>query len=198
MVFETRTLFVIALTTMIPGCTGSGFVGLPVIASVNGAASPAGAVGTQVVIAGITFGDVQGNSQVLFTNALGGFSIAAPIAQASDWTNTYIIAMVPTGAFSGGVVVQTSGNLSAPAVFTVSPDVPSVPFTPSAVSWTASNPLPVAVSGNAAVYARLRTTYGTDTGFVYSIGGADNSGATSGVYYAAVATNGSLGAWTAT
>src|SRR2546426_5506171 len=151
MVFETRTLFVIALTTMIPGCTGSGFVGLPVIASVNGAASPAGAVGTQVVIAGITFGDVQGNSQVLFTNALGGFSIAAPIAQASDWTNTYIITMVPTGAFSGGGGGQTSGNPSAPPGVTVPPDAPGAPLTPSTVSSSPSHSLPVPVCRDAPV-----------------------------------------------
>src|SRR3989454_10847446 len=198
MTLETRTLSVIAFTGLIAAC-GGGTVGIPFIGSVNGAASPAGAVGAQVIISGVSYGDVQGSSQALFTNSLGGLSVAAPIAQASDWTNTYIITTVPAGAFSGALVVQTGGGTSGGWPFTVSPSVPNVPLTPSAVSWTAGSSLPVAVSGNAAVYARLRTTYGTDTGFVYSIGGADNSGApTSGVYYAAVATNGSLGAWTAT
>ncbi|PYP33286.1 MAG: hypothetical protein DMD49_03650 [Gemmatimonadetes bacterium] len=198
MTLETRTLSVIAFTGLIAAC-GGGTVGIPFIGSVNGAASPAGAVGAQVIISGVSYGDVQGSSQVLFTNSLGGLSVAAPIAQASDWTNTYIITTVPAGAFSGALVVQTGGGTSGGWPFTVSPSVPNVPLTPSAVSWTAGSSLPVAVSGNAAVYARVRTTYGTDTGFVYSIGGADNTGTpTTGVYYAGIGTNGSLEAWKAT
>src|SRR5207244_3872042 len=158
MASEIRTLSVVALTGLVAACLGGTLIGFPVIASVNGAASPAGAVGSPVVISGITFGDVQGSSQVLFSNALGGNTVVATIAKPSDWTNGYIVTTVPAGAFSGSVVVQTGGGPSFGKPFTVSPDVPNVPFTPSAVSWTnAVNPLPVAVSGNAAVYARVRT-----------------------------------------
>jgi len=199
MAFDTRILSVVSLTALSAACSlGGTFIGSPVIGSVNGAASPAGAVGAQVIISGVTFGDVQGSSQVLFTNALGGLTVAGAIAKASDWTNTLIITTVPAGAFSGAVAVQTGGGLAS-VPFTVSPDVPAVPFTPSTVSWTnVSHPLPVAVSGNALAYARVRAT-GTDTGFVYSVGGADNTGApTTGVYYAAIATDGSVGPWTAT
>ena len=200
MAFDTRILSVVFLTALSAACTGpSTFIGSPVIGSVNGAASPAGAVGAPVIISGVTFGDVQGSSQVLFTNALGGLTVPGVIANASDWTNTLIITTVPAGAFSGAVAVQTGGGVSAAVPFTVSPDVPNVPFTPSTVSWTnVTHPLPVAVSGNALAYARVRAT-GTDTGFVYSVGGADNTGApTTGVYYAAIATDGSVGPWTAT
>src|SRR5437867_8390664 len=112
MTLETRTLSVIAFTGLIAAC-GGGTVGIPFIGSVNGAASPAGAVGAPVIISGVTFGDVQGSSQVLFTNALGGLTVPGVIANASDWTNTLIITTVPAGAFSGAVAVQTGGGVSA-------------------------------------------------------------------------------------
>jgi len=181
-------------------CAGGGFVQPPFLGAVNGALSPGGAVGSQVILGGLNFGSTQGTSQVLFTNAVGGLTVVGTIASPSDWTDQYIVTTVPAGAFSGAVAVQNSGGTSGPFPFSVTPSLPNVPFTPSAVSWTA-DPSPIAaVSGNAVAFARVRVAgTGSDTGFVYAIGGADNTGApTAAVYYAAVATNGSLGAWTAT
>jgi len=199
MVFETRTLPVIALGLLASCNIFNTTGGLPFLITVNGAVTPAGARGSQIFLSGGNFGSVQGNSQVLFSNALGGLTVPGTIAQASDWSDNYIIITVPTGAFSGGMIVQTSNGTSSIKEFTVSPDVPNIPstlFTPSAVSWTPSNSLPVGLSGNALVYARVRAT-GVDTGFVYSIGGADNTGTpTNDVEYAVVAADGSLGAWT--
>jgi len=198
MTFRLRSPAVVALTTLLAACGGTGFIGVPFVTSVNGASWPAGAVGSQVVISGQVFGSVQGSSQVLFTNAVGGIALPATITSASNWTDTYIITTVPAGAFKGPVVVSTGGGIGGGTIFTVTPSVPEVPFTPSAVSWTAGSPLPVGVSGNAVAHAQIRTA-SRDTGFVYSVGGADNTGAAvTGVYYAAVTTTGALGAWTAT
>jgi len=195
-----RSLSVAAITCLGAACAGGGFVQPPFLGSVNGAVSPGGAVGSQVILGGLNFGSTQGTSQVLFTNAVGGLTVVGTIASPSDWTDQYIVTTVPAGAFSGAVAVQNSGGTSSPFPFSVTPSLPNVPFTPSAVSWTAGNSLPAGVSGNAVAFARVRVAgTGSDTGFVYAVGGADNTGTpTAAVYYAAVATNGSLGAWTAT
>ena len=195
-----RTLPVAAIVCLGAACTGGGFVQPPFLGAVNGAVSPGGAVGSQVILGGLNFGSTQGTSQVLFTNSVGGLTVVGTIASPSDWTDQYIVTTVPAGAFSGAVAVQNSGGTSNPFPFSVTASLPNVPFTPSAVSWTAGNSLPAGVSGNAVAFARVRVAgTGSDTGFVYAVGGADNVGApTSAVYYAAVATNGSLGAWTAT
>src|SRR6266699_890052 len=214
MAFRMRTHSVVALTTLLAACGGTGFIGIPFVSSVNGASWPAGAVGSQVVISGVTFGSVQGSSQVLFTNALGGTALPATITSASNWTDTYIITTVPAGAFTGAVVVSTGGGIGGGTTFTVTPSVPEVPFTPSAVAWTAGSPLPVGVSGNAVAYAQIRTA-SRDTGFVYSVGGADNAGtqrnsavtsigylyalggtnSSGAVYRAALNADGSVGTW---
>src|SRR6266513_2378314 len=136
MTFRLRSPAVVALTTLLAACGGTGFIGVPFVTSVNGASWPAGAVGSQVVISGQVFGSVQGSSQVLFTNAVGGIALPATITSASNWTDTYIITTVPAGAFKGPVVVSTGGGIGGGTIFTVTPSVPEVPFTPSAAPTT--------------------------------------------------------------
>ena len=99
-----------ALLTLVAGvalaaCGGdttgpSGPSGPPVVADVNGATQPSGPNGSTVVIDGQNFGAAQGSGTVLFSNGTGG-TVSAVIASASDWTNTFIVTTVPSGAATG-------------------------------------------------------------------------------------------------
>jgi IPT/TIG domain len=81
----------------------------PAITSISPAS---GRVGSQVTIAGISFGSTQGSSAVTF----GG--VGAPVA---SWTVNSITATVPAGAASGNVVVNAGGLPSNAVPFTVTP-----------------------------------------------------------------------------
>ncbi len=132
-----------------------------------------------------SLGDRQGVGQVLFG------TIVATIASPSDWTNTFIVTTVPSGAATGPVVVQTATGTSAALTFTVTSNAV---FSPSTITWTATTSLPVGVSGHAAAFA----TVGSNN-LVYVTGGADNTyAARADVIYATVQANGQLGAWTST
>jgi hypothetical protein len=195
MSFRIRTHAVVVSSSLLAACLGGTFLGFPFVSSVNGVTAPSGSIGSQVIITGLTFGGIQGSSQVFFANSLGGTTIAATIASPSDWTNTYIITTVPNGAFTGPIVVQTGGGTGGGQTFAVTPTPPEVSFTPSAVAWTAGPALPDSVSGNAVTFAQIRTA-GKDTGYVYSVGGAGNGGTpVTTVSYAGVTTPGSLEAW---
>lgn len=74
--------------------------------------SPAsGAVGTSVTITGAYFGATQGTSAVTFNNT--------PATTITSWGATSIVAMVPTEATTGGVVVTVGGVASNSVNFTV-------------------------------------------------------------------------------
>lgn len=173
------------------GCgDGSGPSGPPVVTSVNGATLPSGPVGSTVIVEGLNFGATQGSGAVLFA-ASGGGTVTATIASPDDWTDGFIVTVVPTGAVTGDLVVQTPEGTSTPVTFTVTQ---GEAFSPSAVSWTATTDLPAAVSGLAGAFANV------DSGpIVYAIGGADGSNVPqAAVYYATVDAAGALGGWTAT
>ena len=85
-------------------------VGAPSISSL----SPiSGAVGSSVTITGTNFGASKGTSTVAF-NGTTATSI-------TSWSNTSIVAVVPTGATTGNVVVTVSGVASNASTFTVQP-----------------------------------------------------------------------------
>src|SRR6266849_1381911 len=69
-----------------------------------------GAVGASVTIAGSNFGATQGTSTVTFNGTT---------ATATSWSATSIVAVVPTGATTGNVVVTVSGLASNGKSFTV-------------------------------------------------------------------------------
>lgn len=69
-----------------------------------------GIVGTQVTIAGTTFGASQGTSTVTFNGTL---------AAVTNWSNTQIVTSVPVGATTGNVVVTVGGLASNGVAFTV-------------------------------------------------------------------------------
>ncbi len=157
----------------------------PALLYVNGATKPSGNLGSTVILEGQAFGDRQGVGQVLFG------TIAATIASPGDWTNTFIVTTVPSGAATGPVVVTTATGTSAALTFTVTSNAV---FSPSTITWTATTSLPVGVSGHAAAFA----TVGSNN-LVYVSGGADSTyAARAAVIYATVQANGQLGAWTST
>jgi RHS repeat-associated protein len=106
----------------------------PVVVTVNGLASnsanftvfpvissltpTAGGVGSSVVIAGSNFGSTPGTSTVTFN----GIQAATP----TQWSDTSITAVVPSGATSGPVVVTVGGHGSNSAPFTVTPVITSL------------------------------------------------------------------------
>lgn len=197
-VSEFWILFLGSAVLMLAGCGGDdvmGPSGPPVVITVNGATIPTGPVGSTVIIEGQEFGGTQdaASGEVLFSDGAGG-TVAATIASVDDWTNTFIITTVPTGAATGDLIVRTSEGSSTPVTFTVTQNAP---FSPSTVSWTSTNSLPVGLSGHAAAFAEIQGT--STTRVVYVTGGADdNNDPQSTVYYATVGGSGSLSGWTAT
>jgi len=103
----------------------------PNVQFVNSATKPSGNSGSTVIIEGDAFGDYQGTGQVLFSDGAGG-TITATIASPSDWTNTFIVTTVPSGANSGDIVVQTATGISQALVFNVTQNST---FSPSAINW---------------------------------------------------------------
>jgi hypothetical protein len=187
-------LATVALAACGSDSTGpSGLSGPPVLTDINGATQPSGPTGSTVVIDGQNFGTVQASATVLFSNGSGG-TIPAVIASAADWSSTFIVTTVPAGAATGPVVVTTALGTSNAITFTLTQNAA---FNPSTITWTATNSLPVGLSGHAAAFAELHGT--TTTRAVYAIGGADNSNtpATS-VYLATVGGSGTLSSWSPT
>lgn len=180
------------------GCGGSSTgpddpSGPPVVLSINGATQPSGPTGSSVIIEGSNFGAVQGSSQVLFSDGAGG-TIPAVIASASDWTASFIVTLVPAGAASGSVVVQTALGSSTAIPFAVTQNSA---FSPSTISWTATTELPVAVSGHALAFAQLSGA--APVRVIYSVGGAGANGVpVSTVHFATVGTGPGLSPWMAT
>jgi hypothetical protein len=166
-------------------------ISAPVLKFLSGAAQPSGAIGSAVVLEGLAFSDRQSDGQVLFSDGAGG-TIRAPIASPSDWTNTAILAVVPSGAGTGPVTVQTGSGTSDSVTFSV---VSPASFAPAAMTWTGATSLPVGLSGHAAVAGRV----GDSGEFVYVIGGSDSSGAPrADVLFSAIQGDGQLAEWTAT
>jgi hypothetical protein len=163
------------------------------VSAVNGATLPTGTVGSTVIIEGSNFGNVQGSSQVLFSNGAAG-TVPAVVASAINWSDGFIVTTVPAGAAGGNLVVQTSLGTSTAVVFTITQNAP---FSPSTVAWLGTNSLPVALSGHAAAFAEIRGP--AITRVIYAIGGENNANTLqSSVYYATVGATGSVAGWTAT
>jgi hypothetical protein len=85
----------------------------PAITSV---APTSGPVGTSVTVNGANFGATQGSGSVKFNG-----TVASP----TSWSNTSVVAPVPSGATTGNIVVTASGAPSNGIAFTVLP-TPSI------------------------------------------------------------------------
>ncbi len=85
--------------------------------SISNLSPSAGLVGTSVIITGTNFGATQGASTVAFNG-----TAATP----TSWSDTSIVAPVPTGATTGNVVVTVGGLPSNGFNFTVAQPPPSI------------------------------------------------------------------------
>jgi hypothetical protein len=83
----------------------------PTAPSITSLSPTSGTVGTQVTLTGVNFGSTQGASTVTF-NGTAATSI-------SLWSATSIVAVVPTGATTGNVVVTVGGVACIGVPFTV-------------------------------------------------------------------------------
>ncbi len=82
-----------------------------------------GAVGSSVTIAGSNFGGSQGNGNVKFNGTT---------ATITSWGASSIVAIVPTGATTGNVVVTAAGGVASSGVtFTVTPAPSITSLTPN-------------------------------------------------------------------
>lgn len=163
----------------------------PDLEFINGATRPSGQEGSTVVLDGGAFGDLQGQGQVVFFDGVG-----ATIEAESDWTDTFILTTVPSGAQDGGVVVKTATGTSDSIYFDVTS---GANFSPSNVDWTQTTSLPAAVSGHSADFIRTLNSDGTFDRWVHVVGGASNDSVPrTGVHFAAAQSDGSLGTWTQT
>jgi RHS repeat-associated protein len=81
--------------------------------SITSLSPTSGAVGASVTITGRNFGSPQGSSTVKFNS-----TTATTI---TSWSTTSIVAVVPTGATTGNVVVTVGGTASNGVSFTVVP-----------------------------------------------------------------------------
>jgi hypothetical protein len=88
---------------------------VPVIAQLT---PNSGVVGASVGIIGTNFGMAQGTSTVTFNGTLA--------TSITSWTLTSIVAVVPTGATTGNVVVTVGGVTSAGVPFTVTTASPTI------------------------------------------------------------------------
>ena len=140
---------------------------VPDLDFVNSATKPSGNIGSTVILEGNAFGDVQGEGRVYFTDASGN-PLEATIATADDWTNTFIVTTVPTGAVDGDIKVKTATGISNVLPFDVTD---GAAFSPSNISWTKAADLPLAVSSHQAVYATVEDVAGLTNRFVYVTGG---------------------------
>lgn len=163
----------------------------PVLSYVNGATRPSGITGSTVIIEGNAFGDLQGINTVFFSDGAGG-TIAAEISDPSDWTNTFIVTTVPSGAETGDVVVQTATGSSQALTFKITQNAT---FSPSTISWTETSALPRPLSGHACLYIPVDNDVETSE-FACVLGGIDDQDTIrSNVSVASIEADGHLSSW---
>lgn len=169
----------------------------PELLFANGASKPSGQEGSTVVLDGDAFGDLHADDgtvlgRVLFSDGAGG-TVEATIANEEDWTNTFILTTVPSGAGSGDLVVETQTGTSAPLEFTVTS---GATFSPSQVDWNQTTNLPTGVSGHEAVYVPIDVGTGIDR-YVHVTGGTSNDSVPrEATHFAVINADGTLGSWT--
>jgi len=165
----------------------------PELAFVNSATRPSGQVGSTVILDGDAFGDVdiQSNAQVLFSDGSGG-SVAASIQSSDDWTETFIVTTVPSGAEDGPVRVKTDVGGSNSIPFDVTD---GASFSPSKITWTQTSALPTPTSGHQAAFAAVEGTNSVKR-YVYVTGGRDSlNNALNQVLYGQIDQQGDVTSW---
>ena len=179
-------------TAPLIGCGSSGKK--PVIANLNSSTTPSSPIGLAIEINGSGFQSAPG--KVIFTQN----GIAATVTPAaSAWSDTGIVAVVPTGNGTTSftvpgtvtVTVKTSGGTSNGMSLAL---VQTVTFSPNNVTWTTTTSLPATLTGLRAVAVPASTT----GSFVVVAGGYNGTSNVNTVYANTLATDGTVGAsWTA-
>src|SRR5260221_1406107 len=123
---QTRSLIAALLFSL--ACAGRTLAQAPTIASVS---PNSGAVGASVAITGTNFGSAQGSSTV---------TLNGTTALVASWSNTAIVAVVPTNATSGPFSVTVNGNSANSSSFSVT-SLPS--------GWSDSDIGTVGIAGSA-------------------------------------------------
>lgn len=142
----------------------------PELTVVNGVSKPSGTNGSTVIFEGRSFGDLVGSGSVFFTGA-GSQPVEAPVSLEDNWTNEYIVTVVPVDAETGPVWVETPTGSTTTIEFSI---LEAASFSPSAINWTETTPLPTASQGHGAHFLAIED--GPDSGnMVYVTGGADGT-----------------------
>jgi hypothetical protein len=138
--------FVLAASGFLGGC-GSGSSGPPpMIQNINSSTTPTSPVGLPIEINGSSFRAAPG--KVNFTQ---GSTSVDVVPAASAWSDTGLVAVVPTSLTAPGtasVTVVTSGGKSNAVTLNL---IQTVTFLPSNMSWTTTMALPTAMTGLRAV-----------------------------------------------
>jgi hypothetical protein len=164
----------------------------PVLSYVNSATKPSGNTGSTVIFEGRAFGDSQGAGEVLFSDGNGG-TIAATVNSDEDWTDEFIVTTVPNGAMDGPVMVRTEIGDSEEMPFKVTT---SATFSPSAIQWTVTTPLPEGLSGHKALYIPVDDVTGVTNQYVFISGGKNGDGeASDKIITGKINTDGTISAW---
>lgn len=200
-----------AAGALLVGCGGGGYggsgpgpstYGVPAISNINGSTSPSITINVPNVanpslqINGSNFQSTPG--QVVFTQ---GSTMATVVPSASNWSNTSIVVVVPSG--SGTTQFTTPGTLTVKVVtsggtsngVTVNlAQTPPASFSLDNVTWTKTTPLPNPVAGLRAV--GVPGTSSTSA-FVVVTGGYDGTKNITTVLTNTLNADGTLGAaWT--
>jgi hypothetical protein len=175
------------------GISGNAFRAIdPVLSYVNSATKPSGNAGSTVILEGKAFGDEQGAGEVLFSDGQGG-TIPAVIADSADWTDSFIVTTLPTGANDGPVIVKTEIGISNEIPFKVTD---AATFSPSAINWSETTALPLAVSGHKSVAVAIEESENSQNRYVFVTGGRDSDGeATDQVVAGLITADGTIGSW---
>jgi hypothetical protein len=175
------------------GGTGTPPPPVPSISNINNSTTPTSPVNLAIGINGSGFQAAPG--QVIFTQ--GNISTTVTPA-AGGWSNTSIVAVVPSGngttnfAVPGTVTVavKTSGGTSNGVTLNL---VQTSAFSPNSLTWGVATPLPQALTGLRAVAVQSSNT----SAFVVVAGGFNGTANVSTVYTNTLAQDGTLGAtWT--
>jgi len=192
-------VLVVIAGTFLPGC-GGGSSGTktpppptPAIQNINSSTTPTSPVSLPIEINGSGFQSAPG--QVVFTQG----SISASVTPAaSAWSDTGIVAVVPTGNGTTdftvpgtvNVTVLTSGGTSNAVTVNL---VATITFNPSQMSWGTTTALPVALTGLRAVAVPGATSA---SAFAIVAGGYNGAANTNTVWSNTLSNTGTVGsAW---
>ena len=189
--------------TVVAGCgggggssnSGSNNTPTPQIQNVNSSTTPTSPVGLPIEINGSGFQSAPG--KVTFTQG----SISVDVTpSASVWSDTGVVAAVPTGNGTTNfttpgtvnVTVTTSGGTSNAVAVSL---VPTLTFVPSAMSWQTTTPLPKPMTGLRAVGVPGSTS---TSAFAVVTGGFDGTANTNTVWSDNLNQDGTVGSSTNT